>query len=223
MSLTQQATEARRAEPVAVWDPVVRWGHWGLVAAFAIAYLSAEEDGASPATLHVWGGYAVGAIVALRVLWGFVGSQRARFSDFIYGPVTALRYFMGMLRGQAQRYLGHSPAGGVMVVALLVSLAATVGTGWIAYSSPQQAAQASTGTLISTPAYANGTEEQEHRGTVVASGNREESAMAELHAMLANITLALVILHVLGVGLASFVHHENLVAAMWTGKKRAGE
>lgn len=223
MSLTQQATETRRAEPVTVWDPVVRWGHWGLVAAFAIAYLSAEEEGASPATLHVWGGYLVGAIVALRVLWGFVGPQRARFSDFIYRPVTALRYFIDLLRGHAQRYLGHSPAGGVMVVALLVSLAATVGTGWIAYSGPQQAVQADPGMLISVPAYANGTEEQEHQGTLVASANGEESAMAELHGTLANITLALVVLHVLGVGLASFVHRENLVAAMWTGKKRAGE
>lgn len=219
MSLTQQAIQPDRAEFVTVWDPFVRLSHWALVAAFAIAYLSAEEEGASPAALHVWGGYAVGAIVLLRVIWGLVGSRRARFVDFIYRPTTALHYLTDLLRGHARRYLGHSPAGGVMVVALLVALAATVGTGWIAYSGPSQAANQ---VRISATAYANGTEEeQEHQATLVTNGNDEESAIAELHGILANITLALVIVHVLGVGLASFVHRENLVVAMITGRKRA--
>lgn len=221
MSTTQHGTELRPQEFIVVWDPVVRWGHWALVAAFAIAYLSAEEEGASPAVLHVWGGYAVGAIVALRMVWGFVGPQRARFSDFLYKPESALRYFIGLLQGHAQRYLGHSPAGGVMVLTLLVALAATVGTGWIAYNGPQQMAQASNPALISSKAYAE--EEQEYRDSVAVNGKAEDSTIAELHGTLANITLALVIVHVLGVGLASFVHRENLIAAMMTGKKRAGE
>jgi len=59
---------------VAVWDPLVRLGHWALVAAFAMAYFSAEEEEAgAPDALRVWGGYFVGGIVVLRVVWGFVG------------------------------------------------------------------------------------------------------------------------------------------------------
>jgi cytochrome b len=46
-----------------VWDPLVRFGHWALVAAFALAYFSAEEEAGGPDPLHVWGGYVVGAIV----------------------------------------------------------------------------------------------------------------------------------------------------------------
>src|SRR5215831_8838798 len=116
-----------------VWDPLVRFGHWGLVAAFAVAYLSAEEEGASPDPLHVWGGYVVGAIVVLRVVWGFVGPRHARFSDFVRSPLVALAYFTDLLYGRGRRYVGHSPAGGAMVIALLLCLAATVATGLIAY------------------------------------------------------------------------------------------
>jgi cytochrome b len=112
-----------------VWDPLVRFGHWALVAAFAIAYFSAEEEAGGPDLLHVWGGYVVSAIVVLRVVWGFVGPRHARFSDFVRSPIVALKYFLDLLNGRASRSVGHSPAGGAMVIALLVCLAATVATG----------------------------------------------------------------------------------------------
>jgi len=64
-----------------VWDRLVRFGHWALVAAFAVAYFSAEEEAGGPGPLHVWGGYVVGAIVVLRVLWGFVGPRASAISS----------------------------------------------------------------------------------------------------------------------------------------------
>ena len=209
-------SENRQGSRVTVWDPLVRIGHWALVATFAIAYLSAEEDSGRPALLHVWGGYAVGAIVVLRVLWGFVGSRHARFSDFAYGPFAALRYLSGLLRGQARRYLGHSPAGAAMVFLLLASLAATVGTGLVAYGDRGLGPLA--GGAVTTRAYANG---DENGGPAKRAAEEKESALGELHGTLANITLGLVILHILGVGLASIVHRENLAAAMVSGRKRA--
>ena len=178
---------------VYVWDPFVRLFHWTLVVAFTVAYLT-EED---LITVHVWAGYLVGALVLTRVIWGFIGSPHARFSDFLYSPGTALRYMRDLMLFRAERHLGHSPGGGYMVVLLLLFLAATVVTGLVVYGGDQQA------------------------GPLAGMFTEETGeAMEEVHELIANITLALVIAHVAAVVLASFVHRENLVHAMVTGYKR---
>jgi cytochrome b len=126
-------TASSHAE-IYVWDLFVRVFHWTLVAAFSIAYLT--ED---PLVVHVWAGYVVGALVAARVFWGFIGPKHARFSDFIYSLAGGLRYTRDLISVRAKRYLGHSPDGGTMVLALLVFLAATVVTGLVVYGGDQQA------------------------------------------------------------------------------------
>jgi cytochrome b len=180
------------ADQVYVWDAFVRLFHWSLVAAFTVAYLIEE-----PLTVHVWAGYVVGLLVVARVVWGFIGSPRARFSDFIYSPATGLRYMRDLIASRAPRYLGHSPGGGAMVLALLIFLAATVVTGLIVYGGDEQA-----GPLAGMFSKATG------------------EAVEEVHEVIANITLALIFFHIAGVALASFVHHENLVRGMITGYKR---
>lgn len=112
---------------IRVWDPFVRLFHWSLVASFAIAWLTTEEWQG----LHEWAGYAAAALVAFRLLWGLVGTRYARFAQFIYAPPTVARYAGAMLRGKERRYLGHNPAGGVMILALLATLLGTAATGWM--------------------------------------------------------------------------------------------
>ena len=200
-----------------VWDAVVRFGHWALVAAFAVAYFSAEEGAGGPGIWHVWSGYLVGGIVVLRVLWGFVGARHARFSDFVYEPYKVLAYLSELLRGRARRYVGHSPAGGAMVIALLACLAGTVATGIVAYGEQGKGPLAASPVTDTTSAIGNGTE---HRVQPEAKGERTASVISDVHDLLANITVALVVAHILGVALASFVHRENLVLAMISGRKR---
>ena len=216
MSSSETIRATSRRASTLVWDPLVRFGHWALVAAFAVAYLSAEEEAGGPDPLHVWGGYVVGVLVVLRVVWGFVGPRHARFSDFVRSPIVALTYFLDLLYGRARRYVGHSPAGGAMVIALLVCLAATVVTGLIAYGEEGKGPLA---VVMVTDANAN-SNEAGHRALAEKRGGETESTIGELHGLMANITVALVVAHIIGVAVASVVHKENLVLAMITGRKR---
>ena len=219
MSNDRAVGASTQTRDVPVWDVMVRFGHWALVAAFAIAYFSAEEEGGVRA-LHVWGGYAVGVLVVLRVVWGFVGPRHARFADFICGPAGVTRYLVDLMAGHARRYLGHSPAGGAMVIALLIFLAATVATGLIAYGERGKGPLAGAGPTEAVVAFSDA-KAAESEANSEESTESEGSAIGGLHAVFANITLALVVLHILGVGWASAVHRENLVAAMINGRKRS--
>jgi|SRR6185437_3841365 cytochrome b len=200
------------SESLKIWDPLVRIGHWIVVLGFAIAYLVGDEA----LGLHVWAGYIVGIVVIFRIVWGFVGPQKARFSDFVYRPRAVIAYLSGLIHFRAKRYLGHSPAGGAMVVVLLSMLAGTVITGMMTYGADKKA-----GPLA--PLYATGTTSGVQASKDSGESEGQESAIAELHDVFANLTLILVGLHVVGVALASIVHRENLVAAMVTGRKRPGE
>lgn len=113
------------AETVRVWDPFVRIFHWSLVALFAVAFVTGDEI----EWLHIRVGYAVAALVALRIVWGFVGTRNARFTDFVRSPRDTALYLRQAALWQAPRHLGHNPAGGIMVLALLVMIAGIATTG----------------------------------------------------------------------------------------------
>ena len=116
---------AGEARAVRVWDPLVRVVHGALVAAFVVAYFS--HGGYLAA--HRVAGYAIAALVALRVVWGFVGPAHARFVDFVPAPRKLGGYLGLLVRRREPRYIGHNPAGGAMIVVLLVLLAALCATG----------------------------------------------------------------------------------------------
>lgn len=179
-------TRAGGATPpatVKIWDPFVRVFHWSLVALFATAYVTGDEI----EQVHVAAGYAIVGLLALRIMWGFVGPRHARFANFVCPPREAFGYLRDALQLRARRYIGHNPAGGLMIIALIVMLVGTCATGY----------------LMTTDAYWG------------------SKVLEDVHGALANATVALVVLHVLGVLVASFEHGENLVKSMVTGRKRA--
>ena len=115
---TLETGRIARPDSVKVWDLFVRVFHWLLVILFAVAWYS----GGIWDNPHLAAGYFIFGLVVARIVWGFVGSPHARFSDFIYGPRTILLHIADMLRMRAPRYLGHNPAGGAMVIMLLATL-----------------------------------------------------------------------------------------------------
>jgi cytochrome b len=160
----------------------------------------------------------VGVLVVPRIVWGIIGPEHARFSSFIFPPGTVLRYLWDLLLGRAKRYLGHSPGGGAMVLVLLIGLLGTVGTGLVLYAIEDNAGPLAPFVSSASPS-GQAQPAMEHEGDEGAEGSGE--LWEELHEVIANVVLVLVILHVAGVLLASFVHHENLTRAMVTGRKRA--
>lgn len=110
---------------VRVWDPVVRFFHWSLVAAFTLAWVTGDEV----KSLHELAGYTIVGLLAIRIVWGFAGTPHARFTDFVYRPSAVVGYLLDTMRLKAKRYLGHNPAGGAMVLALVATLLAVCGTG----------------------------------------------------------------------------------------------
>lgn len=186
MTTVNHTIEAGGATPpatVKVWDLFVRLFHWTLASLFIVAYATGDEI----ERIHIAAGYTIAALLALRIVWGFVGPRHARFVDFVRSPREVLAYLRDIALFRAPRHLGHNPAGGAMIVALLAMLAGTCATGY----------------MMTTDAFWG------------------SKWLEEAHEALANGTVVLIILHVLGVLAASFEHRENLVKAMITGRKRA--
>ena len=208
-------------DTVKVWDPLVRIGHWILVAAFFTAYFTEEEL----LTQHTWAGYVVAGVVLVRIAWGFIGSDHARFGDFVRSPGETLRYLREIATNRAKRFIGHNPAGGAMVVALLLSLVVTTWSGLEIYAIEENAGplaglygDAATGPQLPTLVASAHASDDEHGNGL----ERAEEFWEEVHEVAANLTLLLVLLHVAGVVVASVSHRENLVKAMVSGRKADG-
>ncbi|MGY6273916.1 cytochrome b/b6 domain-containing protein [Methylomonas sp. MgM2] len=212
-----------------VWDPAIRIGHWTLVLAFFTAYFSEDDFMA----LHVWAGYVVGVYLLARIAWGFVGGKYARFSSFIYSPGKIIEYIKNLITRKPQHYIGHNPAGGAMVIALLLSLSATTFTGLKLYavednkgpfalSALQVQAQIQSVSVISQAnAEESGaeSEDSEDADSEHQIDKQAEEFWEELHEGFTNLTLLLVFLHIMGVVVSSYIDKEKLVKAMFTGKK----
>ena len=112
---------------IKVWDLPLRLFHWTLVAAIAVAFLSAEE-GSALNEWHVLSGWIAAILLAFRLVWGFVGGEHSRFSDFIH-PSRIPSHMAGIFHARGHPDLGHNPLGAVAVVILLGLTAGTVLTG----------------------------------------------------------------------------------------------
>lgn len=184
------------AEIVKVWDLPVRLFHWSLVLSFVLAYLTAEFH---IGFLHTLIGYFLCFLLVARLFWGFAGNQYARFRSFIFSPAETTEYMRSMLRNNPRHYLGHNPAGALMVFALLGLLALIFLTGLVTLATIDFE-----GPLLFLIDYVD---------------DETSYAVRHLHNWLVNIALVAIPLHLLGVVAGTIQHKENLVRAMVTGNK----
>lgn len=174
-------TEADRAT-VRVWDPVVRIFHWTVVLGVVLNYAVLDAG----KTAHRYIGYVVAAAVAIRLAWGFVGSRYARFAGFVVPPRDFASHATELVQRRHRRYVGHNPAGGWMIVALLGVLSVLCVTGWMQTLDVFWGVE-----WIQT-----------------------------VHEVAANAVVAMAVVHVVAALAESAMHRENLVLAMFTGRKR---
>jgi cytochrome b len=125
------APEVAAAVPVRVWDLPTRLFHWTLALCIVGSVISGKVGG-NALTWHFRLGYVVFALLAFRLVWGFVGGRWSRFGSFVRGPGTVLRYLRGEHRAGDHFEVGHNPLGMLSVLALIGLLALQVASGLVA-------------------------------------------------------------------------------------------
>jgi len=178
-----------------IWDAPVRITHWLLAGAFFFSWWTAEN---AEMDWHRLSGYTILGLVVFRIYWGFMGSQTARFSNFLRGPGTVARYFLS-LRGMPRHIsAGHNPMGGWSIAAMLILLLTQITLGLFA---------------IDVDAFESGPL------NYLVSFETGRWA-AEWHEQVFSLLLILVALHVVAILYYALMRRENLVSAMLTGHKR---
>lgn len=181
---------------ICVWDVPVRIFHW-LVVVLVLVGWATQEIGGNAMTYHMWSGYTVLALVLFRLIWGFVGSQHARFGDFVRGPGTVVRHMLDSSKGPSAASHGHNPAGGWSVLALLTCLLVQAVTGLFA------------------------NDEIVVEGPLVARVGQDMSNwITTIHRYNFNVLLGLIGFHIAAVLFYLFAKRENLILPMITGRKR---
>ncbi|MDA1088982.1 MAG: cytochrome b/b6 domain-containing protein [Proteobacteria bacterium] len=193
-----------KKEPVRVWDLPTRVFHWTLAVLVVFALITSEAEGGLFWT-HLAAGYGVMGLVVFRLVWGVIGTRHARFTDFVRPWAVVRDHIKAMLRSSLSRSMagsvGHTPAGGWMIIALLAALALLIATGFFAGDEGDKGPLA------------------HYIGAWLAD------AMSEAHESLNGLLWTLVGVHVGGVLFVSYTTKDNLIRAMWTGRKEqiAGE
>lgn len=197
---TEVSAAAAPPAQVLVWDAWVRITHWLLVLSVAGAWATRKLPG-DWFQLHTWLGFGTLVLVVTRLVWGLLGTRHARFTQFVRGPGSIVRYLSGLLAGRSQPVAGHNPLGALMVLALLGLLLG----------------QALTGLFASDPDIF---EYGPLAGWVATATSRN---LTGWHEEIAELMLVFIGVHVLAVLVYLFFKRQNLIWPMVTGKKPAGD
>src|SRR6266404_3955686 len=194
--MAREVNLCNREQAILVWDLPTRLFHWLLVAAVSFAAVTGLFAPKWWVGRHIWAGYAVGALLIFRAVWAIYGSHHSRLRSFLYSPRQVILHLRAMLRRRPAHYLGHNPAGAMMIFALLGTLGLIVATGLLVQ-----------GGSIKQGAFAG----------FVSFGLGER--LRHIHQLLAYLLLAMIAAHLAGVLAGSWLFGERLIGAMIDGEK----
>ncbi len=177
--------------PVRIWDLPTRLFHWALAFCIVLGIVFVKIGG-NAIQWHAYCGYTALVLILFRLIWGFVGSQYARFANFIPSPATLIAF----LRGQVDGGLGHNPLGALSVIGLLLVVLI----------------QALTGLFADDDIFFQGPLAKYVSNSTVA-------LLSSIHRFNQYLIFALVGLHIAAISYYYFVKRENLVRPMVTGDK----
>lgn len=192
------------------WDPVVKVTHWSIVTAILTnAFLTEEGSGT-----HIWVGYALAAILALRLLWGLIGPAEARFSAFPPSPKRALGHLRSIVAGKKEFHRSHNPLGALMVYAIWSILAVIIASG-IAMAGPPSMAFVDPMERSNEATRKTDVEQGVHDDEKVEEGAEDDEAeWEELHETAVNLLYILIVLHIAGVAFEARRSGREILLAM---------
>ncbi|MDQ4419497.1 cytochrome b/b6 domain-containing protein [Sphingobium sp. DEHP117] len=202
------------ATPTRRWDPLVKLTHWAIASAI-LANAVVTEEGSSA---HVWVGYALAAILALRLLWGLVGPAEARFSAFPPSPGKALSHIRDIRAGRHAEHRSHNPVGALMVYAIWGTLLVVIASG-VSMAGLPGTSNAENHAAVEAGQTVGDEEGDEETGINEESEGEEaeESPGEDVHEAAVNLLYVLILAHVAGVIFESRRQKRNLALAMLPG------
>jgi len=179
--------------PMKVWDLPMRLFHWAIVLLILAAWVTQYVNRMD---LHMLVGYSILTLLLFRIVWGFIGSDTARFTRFLRSPVAALRHLAHLRRREADREIGHNAAGGWMVLVMLALIGIQTGTG-----------------LFSN-------DDGDTEGPLMHLVSKDQSDwLSHIHYLNFKAIEAVIVLHVLAIVIYAVLKRQNLVRPMVTGTK----
>ena len=182
--------------PMKVWDAPIRLFHWAVVVLIIVSYVSIQLGWMR---VHLVSGYTMLGALVFRLVWGFAGSETARFAAFLKNPITGLTHLTHILRREEDREIGHNAAGGWMVLLMLLLLVVQVATGLCANTDDDY--------MIDGP-------------LAKYVGKQWSDRLSFVHSFNFNLILGVIALHILAVIAYAVFKGQDLVRPMVTGKKR---
>lgn len=187
------STEQRQ---VAIWDLPTRLFHWSLVLLVGCNLFFVSPRGSWQTPVHFIAGFCIAGLLLFRILWGFIGSPRSRFADFLRPWHAVKAYIARLARLNPPHSIGHNPLGGWMIGLLLATLFAMILTG--VFAAGRRAAGPFAHLLAPSLSH----------------------TLGQIHGLVSNLLIGLLAFHVAGVLTDWLLTRENLVMAMITGRKR---